>query len=230
NGQQMLSPGVPALKVSPASMSGSSAQPQNPQDQSLGQQLSQRGNDLGQAVNDTLSGKINPISGILQSTGALAGGVGDVVNKGLELIPGFKGIENLIGQGAGYLAQTPAGQAVGKAVQDFSSAHPELSKDIGAGFNIATALPIFKGLGEIANLGMDGASIALRNVAEKSAIKDFTEVASRTVGGRGVIATVPDAVETMVKERALPEIIGKKYVTDAAQEKLGSAISAIDKN
>lgn len=220
-----LAPGVPSLQISKSNPSQQNSQPQ---EQGLGQQLSGRMNDASQSLNDALSGKINPLSGVLQVGGAIAGGVGDVVNKGLELIPGFKGIEGLIGQGVGYLAKTPVGQSVGKAVQDFSTAHPELSKDIGAGFNIATALPIFEGLGAIKNLAMDGASVALKNIAEKGAVKDLTEVASRTVGGRGVIAAVPDAVETMVKERALPEIVGKRYVTDSALSKINNAISNID--
>jgi hypothetical protein len=222
-----LAPGVPSLQISKSDPNQPQAQSQ---DQGLGQQLSGRGNDISTAINDTMSGKINPISGLIQGAGAIAGGAGDIVNKGLELIPGFKGIEGLIGQGVGWLAQTPVGQTVGKAVKDFSTAHPELSKDIGAGFNIATALPIFEGLGALKNVAMDGASVALKNIAEKGAIKDLTEVASRTVGGRGVVAAVPDAVETMVKERALPEIVGKRYVTDSATAKISSAISAIDKN
>ncbi len=205
-------------------------QTQQPQEESLGQQLGGRANDASQAFNDTLSGKINPISGAIQGAGAIAGGAGDVVNKGLELIPGFKGLESLIGQGAGYLAKTSVGQSVGKAVEDFSTAHPELSKDIGAGFNIATAIPIFKGLGTLANVGLDGASMAFKNMAEKGAIKDLGEVASRTVGGRGVVSAVPDAVETMVKQRTLPEIANGKYVTENAASKINDAISAIDKN
>lgn len=220
-----LAPGVPSLQISKPTANQGDGQPQ---EQGLGQQISGRANDASQAINDTLSGKINPLSGVLQTAGAVAGGVGDIVNKGLELIPGFKALEGLLGQGVGALAQTPAGQLIGKAVQEFQTAHPELSKDVGAGFNIATAIPIFKGLGALKNVAMDGASMALKNIAEKGAMKDLTEVASRTVGGRGVIQAVPDAVQTMVKERALPEIINGRYATDNAVQKISGAISKID--
>lgn len=198
------------------------------QDQGLGQELGGRIQDASQAVSNTLSGKINPLSGVIQGVGAVAGAVGDMVNKGLELIPGFKGVENLLGQGVGYLAKTPVGQSVGKAIQDFSIAHPELSKDIGAGLNIATALPIFDGLAALKNVAMDSASIALKNIAEKGAIKDLSEVASRTIGGRNFISAVPESVKTMVQERALPEIVGGKYTTDTSTSKLISSISNID--
>lgn len=215
---------VPTSQSTPEQM----AQNGKPKEQGLGSQLGERAGQLSSAVSNTVSGQINPLSGIIQGAGAIAGGIGDVVNKGLELIPGVKQVENLIGQGVGYLAKTSAGQSVSKAIGDFSKAHPELADDIGAGFNIVTAIPILKGLGVVSNLAKDAASVALKGIAEKGAIKDITEVVSRTVGGRKALNDIPDAVKTMVKERAIPEIENGRYATKAAYDNLSNKISQID--
>lgn len=199
-----------------------------PADTSLGGELVGRTNDAGNAIKDTMAGKINPISGILQSLGAVGGAIGDVTNKALELIPGVKQVENLIGQGVGALAQTDTGKAVAQSIAEFSKAHPELSKDIGATFNIVTAIPILKGLGTVKNLAMDGISVALKDVAEKSMTKDLTEVLGRTVGGKKALQGTGDVVKTLIDERALPDIAGTKYTTQNAYEKLGQRITQIE--
>lgn len=224
-----LAPGVPALSIASGSATPSNGQPQ---EQGLSQQLSGRATDASQAINDTLAGKINPLSGVLQTAGAVAGGVGDIVNKGLELIPGFKGIEGLIGQGVGALAQTSAGQSIGKAVQSFSAAHPELSKDIGAGFNIATALPIFEGLGALKNVALDSASMALKNVAEKGVTKSLTEDVFSTLRGAKVLAQNKEGMGSIIENRFLPKLrtVGNRTVYDSAEAiaKTSDAIGAID--
>lgn len=198
------------------------------QDDSLGGHLAGRLNDASQAITDTTSGKQNIASGVLQTVGAGAGAIGDVANAGLELIPGVKWLENVIGQGVGSLAKTSGGKAVIKSMQDFSTAHPELSKDIGAGFNIATAIPILKGLGVVKNLVMDGVSTALKGVAEKSMAEGLTEVASRTVGGRKTLQNAPNAMKTIIDERLIPDIAEGKFITKDAIDKLESSISHID--
>lgn len=198
------------------------------QDEGLGQRLQGRLSDAAGALTDASSGKINPVSGILQTVGAGAGAIGDTVNAGLELIPGVKQVEGLIGQGVGALAQSPVGKPVADMIKQFSTDHPELSADIGAGFNIATAIPIFKGLGLLKNVALDGVGGALQGVAEKAATNDLTEVASRTVAGRGALAETPDAISAMVKERAIPEIVDGRYSTEGAYDNLGGKIANIE--
>jgi hypothetical protein len=200
-------------------------------DSSLGGQLGGRVNDASTAISDTISGKINPVSGVLQTAGAIAGGIGDVVNKGLELIPGVKAIEGVIGSGISSLAQTDTGKSIISSLQKFGQDHPELSKDIEAGFNIITAIPILKGLGVVKNLALDGASLALKNVAEKAATKDLTATVSRTVGGRKALERGgADEIKTLIDERAIPDIEGGKYTTKEASSKLSEQISHIEDN
>jgi hypothetical protein len=76
-----------------------------------------------------------------------------------------------------------------KSVQDFSTSHPELAKDIGAGFNIVTAIPIIRGLGTVVKLGAEAGSQALKDVAVKA----------WTTGGPEVIGTTQKAVSLLRK-------------------------------
>ena len=203
------------------------------EEKSLGQQLSGRASDISNAVNQTIQGKINPVSGVLQTVGAAAGGLGDVVNKGLELIPGVKQLEGLIGKGVGALASTPAGQSVVKAIKGFTDAHPELSADIGAGFNIATAIPIFEGLGAIKNLAMDSVGSALQDVAKKSVVEGtadamgYTKTLSRALVRNGGKDTVAGAMDLVGKD-GVAAIEGGKYATQDAFENVGRTISNIE--
>jgi hypothetical protein len=191
------------------------------QEKSLGQELSGRLSDAGQALSDASTGKINPLSGVLQAAGAGAGAIGDVVNKGLELIPGVKWLEGELGQGIGALAQTPVGKSVVSSMQQFSKDHPELSADIGAGFNIATAIPILKGLGVVKDIAMSGLGSALEGIASKGISKEILGTAARTVAGRDAVSGLGDNLENVVKEgivkpRAIPDIVDGKYdVTEA---------------
>lgn len=196
-------------------LSSSETTPPQP-DTSLGGELAGRANQAGTALQETISGKINPISGVLQTVGAGAGAVGDIVNKGLELIPGVKAIEGAIGAGIGSLAQTDGGKSIIKSMQDFGKAHPELAKDLGAGFNIITAIPILRGLGVGAKLGMDAASVALKNQAEKTFADEASQVIGKTARGSEFLRVNPTVAKDMVDERLIPDIKGTNYdITEA---------------
>jgi hypothetical protein len=204
----------------------------NQSSDTLGSELQGRVNQFSTAATNALSGKINPVSGVLQTAGAVGGAVGDVVNKVLELIPGVKWGEKKLGEGVASVAQTPVGQSIVGAVQDFQKAHPELSDDIGAGFNIATAIPIFRGLGAIKDLAFGAAGNALKGVAEKGAVNDLTEVLSRTGAGRDAIESVPEGLQTLVKNKALPDFISEggitRYDTTNANQVMSNAISSVN--
>lgn len=204
-----------------------------PDKNSLGSELVGRTNDLAGAVTDTMSGKINPISGVLQSVGAVAGGLGDVVNKGLELVPGVKQVENLLGQGVGALAQTDAGKAVFNSISDFTKEHPELSKDIGASFNIVTAIPILKGLGVVKELGMDAISQGLKNVAEKSFTAGAPDLIAGTKAGARFLESKPNVIKDMLDRRLVGDIKEGEYVTKNAVNQswktINKANSEVDK-
>lgn len=118
--------------------------------------LSSLGNDTanalggaGQALTDASSGKINPLSGILQGAGSIAGGITSGVNDLATHIPVvgglIRGAENIAQEGVQKAAGTAPGQKVVGAIQGFADKHPELAGDISAGANIAGLIPVLKG-------------------------------------------------------------------------------------
>jgi len=202
-----------------------------PKDPTLGQDLMSRVEQGTTGVKEGLAGKQNIASGVLQAGGAIAGGIGDIVGKGISaLVPDFieKPVTGLASKIVGGLANTSGGQKITGAISKFSEEHPEASANIGAALNIASVIPILKGVGLAKNLAMDAASLALKKQAEKIAIKDFTEVASKTIGGRKALTKNPQAIQTLLKERAIPDIVYNKYTTREAFSKLGSSIDEIE--
>lgn len=209
-----------------------------------GHQISNRAQEGGAAASQALTGGSEILqgnigqgaqdvfNGTLQTVGAGAGLIGDLTNTALEHTPivgaALKGIEGLIGQGVGALASTSTGQAVVNAVKSFSDSHPQIAKDIGAGFNIITAIPILKGLGAVKNIAGDAIASALKGVAEKGATKDLTAAVMRTKPGASYLTKNPDAIQTLIDQRALPDIENGKYVVTDAQHTLGNRISAIE--
>lgn len=197
-------------------------------DKTLGKNLQERVGQFSGAVNKTLSGEINPLSGLIQTAGAVAGGIGDVVSSAFELIPGVKKLEELIGVGVGKLAETDAGKAVASSIQEFSEKHPELADNIGATFNIVTAIPVLKGLGVAKEAFKDAASVTLRNLAEKGAEKDLAGILSRTKTGVQFMQKNPEAIKTMVEKRLLPDIADGRLSTIDARNMATSQIKDLN--
>jgi len=219
----------PSLPQQPAPTEKSATgQPQESGEKTLGGLLSKRIEDISQAVTDTTKGKQNIVSGVLQTVGGVAGGLGDIVGKGIELIPGVKTLEKWVGKGAESIAKTETGQAVLKSLDQFSKDHPELSKDIGAGINIISAIPILKGVGMAVNVAKDAASLGLKKTAEKAMEQGLESVAKSTVRGRASLANNPKGLKTLINERALPDIVDGKFNTEEAYNKLSNAISQIE--
>lgn len=211
--------------------------PENPDD--IATKLTGRLAEGSEAVNDTaqraLKGDaLGTASGILRTVGSGAGAVGDITNSLIENTPvvgtAVKAIEGLLGKGVGALASTPTGQSVVKAIGDFTTKHPELAKDMGAGFNILTAIPIFKGLSAVKNVALDATATALKGIAEKSATADLTKVVSSTKTGIRDLASNPDSIKTLIDERAIPDIEDGKFTTQEASSKLDHAINQIEDN
>ena len=222
---------VPTLQPTSSTV-GSTNKDETPKDPTLGQELSGRLADAGSALSRASTGEINPISGLLQTGGAIGGAVGDVVNKGLELIPGVKWLEGKIGQGVSSLAQTPIGQSVVSSMQAFSKAHPELSDDIGAGFNIATAIPILRGLGVAKDVVLSGAGKVLKDIAAKGFADGIESDVGRLKSTARIFAKNGgrDTLDTGIQERLLPDIKDGKYANAEVIANTTDRISDIDSN
>lgn len=185
---------------------------QTSQDQSLGGELTGRLKNASDALNKSVSGEINPLSGILQVGGQAAGAVNDVIGKGLELIPGVKQVEGLIGKGAGKLAQTGVGQSVIGSWNDFAAKHPEAAGDIGAVGNIATLVPVFKGFGlakealggaVAKTLGKEALASTIADIAPKETASSVAEgIAKRGTTKVGLLRTITPVTDPAVRSLA----------------------------
>lgn len=198
----------------------------------------ERVNQISTAIQKGISGEYNPASSVLQTAGAIAGGVGDVLNTTLENIPVVgkvvKGIENILGMGVGTLANTSVGQSVVNSVSQWAKEHPELAGDIGATFNLATVIPIFRGLTAIKGAAMDATAQALKGAAEKGVAKDLTKVAlkgsykstssllerdSNVFKNMATEKVIPTEKGGINIQRTLPDIDNGKYnIVDATSK------------
>lgn len=152
-------------------------------DPGLSAELGGRANDIGGAYNlgaqgvaETLQGQKlkgagDIASGVLQTAGHVAGGVGDIVNAGLGLIPGVKQVEKGIGYVAGKIGATEPAQVIGKAYDTLPS---QWKANLGAVGNIATAFPMLKGLGVAKEAIASGVGKALGKDALQSTIEDIS--------------------------------------------------------
>lgn len=180
--------------VTSVPVSNDGAKPQEP---GLLSQLGGRGNDIataigtgGQGISELLSGDLgrgafDVGSGILQTAGAGAGGIGDVIGAGLGLIPGVKQAEETIGKGVGAVAQTELGQKALQKAQDFATKNLVLAKDIGSIGNIAALFAggvggklgkeaVGQGLKSAATEGLLGAGA--KGLVEKKAVADAAKI------------------------------------------------------
>lgn len=194
-------------------LSGNAPAPEAP-DNTLGGKLHKRLEQGSTALSDAAGGKINPISGLLQTAGAGAGAIGDTVNAGLELIPGVKQGEELLGKGVGALAQTAPGQAVVKGVSDFSTAHPELSGDIGAIGDIASVLPVGKAAGILKDAVGAGIGKALGKDALSQVIADAMPLENKATRIDALRSSMPGEKGGVVRKG----ILGKSTITPEAED------------
>lgn len=201
----------------------------------LAQDLKDVGTGINQASTKSLTGEINPVSGVLQGAGAIAGGLGNVVDTTISNIPVvgdvYKGVNDVIGGAVQGVAQTGPGQAL---VKGFNSLSPETQGNIGATGNILSVIPFFKAFGS----GKKGLQDALTKTFEGSVKKEagqeltdqLTTVPKRNLEraeGRGL-----DPVKTLVDNPAyLPNVretsTGKfEWDTDSAMQEVRKSISA----
>lgn len=208
---------------------------EQPQDPSLGSELSQRAQDASKALSDASMGKINPISGLIQTAGSASGAVGDIINKGLELVPGVKQAEGWLGKQLGKTIDTPLGKTITSSVQSFQQSHPELSADIGAGFNILTAIPILKGLSVVKDIAMGSVGSVLKNTFEKAATEDLASVVAKA--GKTGSSIIQNGGKDLIRENIVnPRLIiqdgfidqNGKYATEQASKLIGEQIRHID--
>lgn len=172
--------------------------------QRVGEDLKKRGSSIAQTFKDTASGKINPLETGVQTAGAVAGGVNDILGEGVksavEALP--ESVKEPVKQGAVYVLQTRAGQAGLNAISQgmekyagWKSENPQLAKDLESVVNIAALLPIGKG-GQIAKegteqLGKKGLELGTKAIGETKNLL-FGKTLSKPVGSVDELVKVSD--------------------------------------
>ncbi len=204
--------------------------------------IGQRISDFSGGISTALQGGPNAaghlVSGVLQAGGAVAGGLGDVVNAGLQLIPGVQAAEKALGQGVKSLTQTKTGQDVVGAYNEFAQTHPELAKDIGAGVNILSAIPLLRGL-SVAKTAIGDATVSafknkLTTAAGDEIRGSLSPLSKATKSLTRAEARGLDPVGTITSDtKFMPKVVEgpNGYVYDSAPgyTALGSAIAKDEK-
>ncbi len=205
--------------------------------ENLGQKLAARLVDVSNSISQGGAGQISAPSAALQSVGSVAGGVGDVVNSAMNLVPGVPQLEEGFGNIVGSLANTSVGQSVVQAGMDFANAHPEIAGDLGAVLNIASVLPMFKGLSLFKGAAADAISSTFENRLAGVATKELTDVSSKTITGRNLVDAATkrglNPIATIIGKagaRFLPDVsVGAdgiaRYSTPDAYANLGSSLA-----
>lgn len=182
----------------------------------IGSSLAESGGKLANAIGDTVSGKINPVSGLIRTAGAGLGAVGDVTDDILSNTPVvggiYRGLTDIIGSAAGGVMESEAGQAGIKKYGEFAAKHPELAGNIEPAIDIATALPLLRGFkkakegvkGAVGNVLHGKTDDALETVSAPLTPKETARaLATRGTTKKGLLGDVhlaDDPFDVKVKE------------------------------
>jgi len=109
-----------------------------------GKRLKERGEDVAQTFKDTAEGNIHPLSGSLQTVGAGAGAVSDVIFEGIKSITP-KPVRDFLASAIQKIAGNKKVSSTLQKIDSWSQRHPEASKDLGAVVDIASIAPVAKG-------------------------------------------------------------------------------------
>ena len=185
----------------------------------LGDAFSGVGTGASEAYRKTATGEINPLSGVLQGAGALAGGVGNVIDAGLTNLPivgkPYEKATEVIGKGIG-------GAMEATGASQWMQENPEAAGNIEAAMNIASVVPFLKSL----SLGRKGLQDAATGFNAEGVARQATEEieGSLTKGtGRALDRAKSrglDPVMVLVNDpKLLPEVIERngKFVYDSRE-------------
>lgn len=168
----------------------------------LGTDLSGRASQAAEALTGAATGQINPLRGLLRVGGAAAGGIGDIVGAGLSAItPDF--IEKPLTQAVGGVVGAGLNTGIGKGlVSAYQGLDPEIQKDLGAAGNIASLIPIGKGVGLAGKAAKGAVPAATRAVAKtgglagQAAQKRLVAEAAEIVAPKETAKVIKDAIKT----------------------------------
>lgn len=188
----------------------------------VGETLTGVGAGIDEAALKVANKDINVASGFLQGAGAIAGGVGGVIDDTLSNLPVvgglYQGATDIISGAVQGAMNTEPGQKA----QAWAQEHPEAAGNIGAAVDIASLFPFFKAL-KTGKTGLqDVRTAATLKSTQESAVKELE--ASLNKPQRRILersnARGQDAMGLIVKNQEyLPDVIEKngRYYFDTAE-------------
>lgn len=205
--------------------------------------LQQGSEALGKLSTGVAEGDLSQAaSGVIQTGGALAGGIVDATDAALGMIPGYDAAMDFVGKKViAPVFGAAGGENIISEWQQFAQEHPEAAKNIASIGNIVSVFPIFS----VAKRGVQAGREGLREaVAKTGFIKSAEEAAKAELRNAG--ATAPskagqvltpanikgkkvDPVDTIVEGDYLPDVVEDangipRYSTQGAIRRLDDEI------
>jgi len=180
----------------------------------VGEDLKKRGQDAKNALMNS-DNKLTGAEAILQTTGSLAGGVGDVLGQGIN--SGINALPESVKDVGRSALQSKPGQAimsgVGSIMNKYNSwaqQNPRAAKDLESVVNIASLIPTEK----VASLATEGAEQAARSFGKKT-LQVGGEVLN--TGKKGAEKIFPNTIRSVEGsiERVKPNLVAKNLENDA---------------
>lgn len=187
----------------------------------LERRLGQGSEALGKLSTGISEGDLSQsLSGTLQTGGAVAGGIVDLTDAALGLIPGYDASMDFVGKKViAPLLTSLGGEKVYQQWQQFAQEYPEFAKNIGAAGNIASVVPLFKALrvggSTVADVVRTGVSktgfVKTLEDATKAEIRQSGVSAPSKAGNllapRELKGKVVDPVDTIVDKDYIPDVV-----------------------
>lgn len=175
---------------------------------------SKAGAGASSALSRTLSGQINPLSGLIQGVGSLAGGVGGLIDAGISHTPvigdAYKGLTKGLGSVIGAAANTGVGQTI---MSGYKSLPEELRGDIEGAVNIASLVPLGKGLTLGKAAVEDSLTAATKGGLKKAAESELKSSITTQAGVKGLVKAEARGLKPtkLISENKdfLPEVINQ---------------------
>lgn len=171
----------------------------------------------------------------LRAAGAVSGGLLSFANDAVRAIPGVDALLNHVGQGLSeQSAKNPdsLGMKIVNALNDFTTKHPEIAKDMGAITNIIGAVAGMKGAQEV-GVKLPNAVQSVKDIA--SGAKDLT------TGGKNLAINGLDSTKGLINGKTTEEILAtppenvyklsapeRKYYFDNQQQQVNVARTIAD--
>lgn len=207
----------------------------------LGDAIGRRTDQIDTAVQKTLSGEQGVFSGALQGAGALAGGLLDIGGAAIKSIPvvgdAVELAEDALGAGAQAIFDTEVGRSALQGYQGWAEEHPEAAANIGAAANIASVIPIFKGVAGAMKGAVNAKDALFADNLKKTAKEEMEMAVNRTATGMRKMNNAKgrgfDPFQVIIDDDAIPDVIDDgtgvmRYSTGAAEQKLDDLIERLD--